>query len=203
MAPVFNFTSPVTARYIRWVGTKHRFDSYDSYFNTTHGFYMQLDEIYLYKPFEKIDPNKWYKIVSKINSNYCIDISGPLYQCGQIIHLWQYAGTVNQQWKFVDVGNGCYHIESRGNTSFGFDDPYGNLTNGTVLQLCDFNNFDDNQKWQVINTGNGDYKIAPKISVNASSVIDLDNGNTVNDGKLQIWTSWDTNFQLWNIVEVP
>jgi hypothetical protein len=151
-------------------------------------------------PGTKPDPNKWYKIVSPANQAYCIDISGPVYQCGQRIHLWQYYGTDNQLWQFKYVGDGYYEIRSKGNTAFGFDDPYGNLQNGVGLQLCNVLDVDNNQKWQLINLGNDRYQISPKNSVGAKFVIDLLNGTIANDGTLQLYQNWNGSNQSWLIL---
>jgi hypothetical protein len=47
MEPTFSFPKPVSASYIRWCGTKHRYDEFGK------DFYMQLNEINAYLPLEK------------------------------------------------------------------------------------------------------------------------------------------------------
>jgi len=139
---------------------------------------------------------QWYKIVPEMNENFCVDIENATWADGQNIHLWTYAGTSNQLWKFIADVDGYYNIVSKGGPTFGIDDPYGNTTNGTQLKIWTLTG--DNQKWKLTDAGEGFCRISAKAS--DAAYIDLENGNAANGSKLQIWQRGD--YTRWKLVPV-
>jgi hypothetical protein len=161
---------------------------------------LQSKEYHLMSDWYKPDPTKWYKIVSAINENYCIDIKDRVWADGQPIHLWaiQTSNDDNQKWKFVSTGDGYYNIVSRGagENTFRIDDPFGNVTDGTPLKITSAN--DNNQKWKMTDAGGGYCHIAAKADNTA--LIDVKDGNTGTDNILQIYKNGMNS--KWKMVEL-
>ena len=86
-----------------------------------------------------------------------------------------------------------YNIISRGGTTFSIAYPDTLPTESLLWTLTD-----DTQQWQLHDAGGGYIQITAKNSETA--YIDLENGNAVNDGKVQIWNNgFNTK---WKVVEV-
>ncbi|MGA2506130.1 MAG: PA14 domain-containing protein [Chitinispirillaceae bacterium] len=153
------------------------------------------------------DTSKWYKIVSKVDPNYCMNISrelsGGIWQQKQLINVWQYLNASKQLWKFIDVGSGYYAIVSRGGTQvgwFGFDDPHGVIDDTTHVRIWTAPT-DYFQKWLVIGDNQGWQKI--QCWANNNVVINLNNGNAVNGEALKMRQYTGGDNQKWKFVEVP
>lgn len=67
---------------------------------------------------------------------------------GTRVHLWEYVGGTNQQWKPVPVGNGYYKFVGRASGRC-FDVPAGTTRNGVQMQIYDCNG-SDNQAFRLV-----------------------------------------------------
>ncbi|WP_158082170.1 RICIN domain-containing protein [Paenibacillus ferrarius] len=141
-----------------------------------------------------IDPTKWYKIQSKSNPNYVLDIS--TVNNGGRAQVGQYVGNDRQQFKFIDVGGGYYRIAVRNNTNYGID-VSGTPANGTVTQSWEYVG-NDRQQFLLTNVGDSNFKIA--VRNNPSYVIDVD--EPANGVQLKTWQYVGNNRQQWQLVEV-
>ncbi|WNM32583.1 RICIN domain-containing protein [Streptomyces sp. Li-HN-5-11] len=136
--------------------------------------------------------NANYKIVNK-GSSKAVDVSGGSMSAGANVLQWTDSGAVNQNWRFVPVGDGSYEIVSR-NSGLLMDVSGGVTTDGAnIVQSSDTNAA--NQRWTLVATGNGYYKIK---NVNSNDLL------TVSSGGTQLVQSADTgaDSQLWKIINV-
>ncbi|MGQ4434399.1 RICIN domain-containing protein [Streptomyces sp. SAS_260] len=136
--------------------------------------------------------NANYEIVNK-GSNKAIDVSGASMSVGASVIQWTDSGAVNQNWRFVPVGDGSYEIVSR-NSGLLMDVSGGVTTDGAnIVQSSD--NDVANQRWTLIAAGNGYYKIK---NVNSDKLLDVSSGGT----QLVQTTDTSANSQLWKVVNV-
>ncbi|WP_333738625.1 RICIN domain-containing protein [Streptomyces sp. IBSBF 2806] len=140
--------------------------------------------------------NADYKILDK-KSAKAIDVSGASVAAGAAVLQWNDTGAVNQNWRFVAVGDGSYKIISR-NSSLLMD--VGNAATGddaSIIQSSDDNAA--SQRWTLIATGNGYYKIK---NVNSSKLLDVSGASTSAGAQLVQTTDTNADSQLWKAVNV-
>ncbi|MFI2207949.1 RICIN domain-containing protein [Streptomyces sp. NPDC020192] len=136
--------------------------------------------------------NANYKIVNK-GSSKAVDVSGGSMSAGAAVIQWSDTGALNQNWRFVPVGDGSYEIVSR-NSALLIDVSSAATTDGANIVQSSDNNVAD-QRWTLVATGNGYYKIK---NVNSNKLLDVSSGGT------QLVQTTDTNAdsQLWKVVNV-
>ncbi|PPS71011.1 MULTISPECIES: RICIN domain-containing protein [Streptomyces] len=132
--------------------------------------------------------NANYKLVNK-GSSKAVDVSGASMSDGANVIQWADSGALNQNWRFVPVGDGSYEIVSRNSALL--MDVGGDGT--SIVQSSDDNA--PSQHWTLVAAGNGYYKIK---NVNSNKLLDVSSGGT------QLVQSTDTNAdsQLWKVVNV-
>ncbi|MEU1317169.1 RICIN domain-containing protein [Streptomyces tibetensis] len=132
--------------------------------------------------------NANYKLVDK-GSSKAVDVSGASMSDGANVIQWTDSGALNQNWRFVPVGDGSYEIVSRNSALL--MDIGGDGT--SIVQSSDDNA--PSQHWTLVAAGNGYYKIK---NVNSNKLLDVSPGGT------QLVQSTDTNAdsQLWKVVNV-
>ena len=164
-----------------------------------------------------LDPSKWYKIVSILNENYCMQVDMTTYSPPRwratatpleqsIICQGTYKNSANQLWKFApayvyynSVIYWGYNIVNRGGDQlYSIDDPYLNPTASPIkiwAPLC------VNQLWQVVPATQGYCTITCPASP-GSPVIGMVGNSVSEGGRLNLQTAGSNNSQEWKIVEV-
>jgi hypothetical protein len=140
--------------------------------------------------------NANYKFLNK-NSAKAIDVSGASMTAGANILQWNDTGAVNQNWRFVPVGDGSYEIVSR-NSALLMDVSGAATTDGaSIVQATDNNAA--SQHWTLIATGNGYYKIK---NVNSGKLLAVSGSSTTAGAQLVQTTDTNAAGQLWQAVNV-
>ena len=121
-------------------------------------------------------------------TNFCMDVAGGTLQEAQVVQLYKSNGSDAQVFRIRDAGNGYSFISPIGNSSF-FVNVYGFTTgdpSSTQLKLSQATN--ENSQWKVDTGSDGRTTFWSAIAP-TDLVIDLDNANMANTGKLQVWHS--------------
>ncbi|MER5509287.1 RICIN domain-containing protein [Streptomyces sp. NPDC002766] len=140
--------------------------------------------------------NANYKLLNK-NSAKAIDVSGASMTAGANILQWNDTGAVNQNWRFVPVGDGSYEIVSR-NSALLMDVSGAATTDGAnIVQATDNNSA--SQHWTLVATGNGYYKIK---NVNSGKLLAVSGSSTTAGAQLVQTTDTNAASQLWQAVNV-
>jgi hypothetical protein len=140
--------------------------------------------------------NANYKVLNK-NSAKAIDVSGASMTAGANILQWNDTGAVNQNWRFVPVGDGSYEIVSR-NSALLMDVSGAAITDGaSIVQATDNNAA--SQHWTLIATGSGYYKIK---NVNSGKLLAVSGSSTTAGAQLVQTTDANAASQLWQAVNV-
>lgn len=136
--------------------------------------------------------NANYKIVNK-SSSKAVDVSGGSMSAGANVIQWTDTGALNQNWRFVPVGDGSYEIVSRNSALLMHVSGAATTDGASIVQSSD-NNVAD-QRWTLVAAGNGYFKIK---NVNSNKLLDVSSGGT------QLVQTTDTNAdrQLWKVVNV-
>ncbi|MFI7299315.1 RICIN domain-containing protein, partial [Streptomyces sp. NPDC050121] len=140
--------------------------------------------------------NANYKLLNK-NSAKAIDVSGASMTAGANILQWNDTGALNQNWRFVPVGDGSYEIVSR-NSALLMDVSGAATTDGAnIVQATDNNAA--SQHWTLVATGNGYYKIK---NVNSGKLLAVSGSSTTAGAQLVQTTDTNAADQLWQAVNV-
>jgi hypothetical protein len=76
----------------------------------------------------------WFSIQNQ-QTGLCVDNTGGSTSPGNLVTLWGCANNANQNWMFMDLGNGTYKLMNQASGSLMLDDPGGSTTHGTQLQI--------------------------------------------------------------------
>lgn len=149
-----------------------------------------------------------YYIRSVINKNYVIDNNAQGIQDGNNLHLWEFNGSVAQQWIVVPNADGSYLfinptydlVTTDVNTWHVMDLNGSGIYNGNNIHLWKFNDTKA-QLWYLKKNNDGSYTI--QSSINRNYVVDLNDSGIYNGNNIQLWESNGTNAQKWIFESIP
>ncbi|WP_158299737.1 RICIN domain-containing protein [Glycomyces paridis] len=138
----------------------------------------------------------WYTIVSR-HSGLAFDIQGASTATGAILTQYtNYEGT-NQQFRFLDSGNGYYRIQVR-NSGLVLDVWNWSTADGaTIAQYTDYNAA--NQQWTVNQNSAGYYTF---VNRNSGKALDVYNWSTTAGDPIRQWTSTGATNQQYSLIPV-
>ncbi|GAB3235832.1 hypothetical protein GCM10027447_33750 [Glycomyces halotolerans] len=114
-----------------------------------------------------IDTGTWYAIESR-HSGLVLDISGGSSEPGAELIQYNRTGASNQQFRFIDAGNGHYRIQAR-HSGHVLDVYDWDASNGAqIVQWTDVNN--TNQQWEARENAEGYYVFVNRFSGKALDV---------------------------------
>ena len=138
-----------------------------------------------------------YHIVSALNSDMGIDVTGNHSEDGTNIQLYSNANDINQVFTVKYSGDGYYQIMHKGTGKCIDMFRNGALANTNINIFT--NNSTDAQKWIIKDAGDGYYNIICKGS---GLYIDVDNGSTQNGTNIKGYIGNGTDAQRWGFVPV-
>jgi alpha-galactosidase len=107
---------------------------------------------------------------------------------------WAANGQTNQQWRFVDVGDGYAHIVSA-NSGKCLDVNGGTSATGDGARVVQWTcGTETNQHWRIQDLGNGYVKL---IARHSDKCLDVLNAATTDGAQLVQWTCGDATNQQW------
>ncbi|MEP7764237.1 endo-1,4-beta-xylanase [Sanguibacter sp. 25GB23B1] len=142
-----------------------------------------------------IDVNASYVLVNR-GSGKALDVYNLSTADGARITQWTRNDGAQQQWQFVDSGNGYYRLKSR--LSGKVLDVYNFSTadSASVVQYTDRNQ--TNQQFKV--TSSGGYLTI--INRNSGKALEVQGASTADGGNIVQYTSWGGANQQWQLVRV-
>jgi len=148
----------------------------------------------------------FYEVLSRTGSNQALDVKGVGTADGTQIQTWGYAGGANQQWRFVDKGNGWYELhpmhalgkclDVNGASSADGAKIQIYTCNGTGAQLFTLRQAAGTVTGATVNTTNW-YQLINKSS---NKAVDVSTGTATNGSIVHQWTSHTGNNQKWQFV---
>ena len=82
----------------------------------------------------------YFTIRKASTNNKVLDVSGGVVSAGRNVWLYEYNGTLAQQWYLKEAGNGRYYIVSRLNRNYVLDISGGGSASGTNIHIWPRNN---------------------------------------------------------------
>jgi hypothetical protein len=143
-----------------------------------------------------VDTNAWYVLVNR-NSGKALDVSGNSTADGAVIHQWSRHDGANQQWQFVDSGNGYYRLKSK--------------NSGKVLDVTNWSTADGGrlQQWPDLNGANQQFRLADSdsgyvrlINRNSSKVVEVQGASTADGAAVVQYSDWNGSNQQWQLVRM-
>lgn len=143
-----------------------------------------------------VDANKWYVLVNR-NSGKALDVYNLATDDGARITQWTRNDQNQQQWQFVDSGDGYYRIKSRHSGKVLDVYNYSTANGGSIVQWADHNG--TNQQWRLADSSGGYVRF---ISRNSNKALEVQGGSTADGANIVQYDDWGGNNQQWRLVEV-
>ncbi len=135
-----------------------------------------------------------YEIVSSIESNMILDVSGGSSEDGANVQIWEDANEKQQKYEITHVGRGLYKIICKRSGKALTVAKTGTSYSSNVYQSTYIEN--TNQLWRIVDLKEGYYSI---ISAYNGKYLDIQNGRTSNGTNVRVYTSNSSNSQKFSI----
>ncbi|GAB3655915.1 family 43 glycosylhydrolase [Glycomyces tarimensis] len=143
-----------------------------------------------------ITPGTWY-IITSAHSGLALDIQDASTEPGAILTQWNRTEATNQQFRFIDAGDGYYRIQAR-HSGLVLDVYEWNPDDGaTISQWTDLNG--TNQQWSVTEHDDGSYSFINRFSDKA---LDLWDFSTEPGARISQHTYSGQAVQQWRLEDV-
>lgn len=143
-----------------------------------------------------IDPNATYVLLNR-GSGKALDVYNLATNDGARITQWTRNDGAQQQWQFVDSGNGSYRIRSvlSGKVLDVYN--WSTANGGAIVQYADYNQA--NQQFRVQDNGNN---YVTFVSRHSGKAIEVQGASTADGANVVQYTSWGGANQQWQLVRV-
>ena len=143
-----------------------------------------------------VDTSAWYVLVNR-NSGKALDVYNLATNDGARITQWTRNDGNQQQWQFVDSGDGYYRLKSR--------------LSGKVLDVYNFSTADGAGivQWSDANGTNQQFRLADSdgghvrlINRNSNKAVEVQGASTADGGNVVQYSDWGGANQQWQLVRV-
>lgn len=141
--------------------------------------------------------NGIYRIVSALDKNMVIDLTGGVTNNGSNIQLYQSNGTQAQKWRVEYLTNGYYKISSIIDLTKTVDVANGGSISGSNVQIYDNNN-SSGQQWIIKDAGEGYYNIVSNCS---GLYLEVAGAGIFNGSNIQMYEGNSTNAQKFKFIK--
>ncbi|WP_439333154.1 non-reducing end alpha-L-arabinofuranosidase family hydrolase [Streptomyces zhaozhouensis] len=143
-----------------------------------------------------IDPDASYVLVNR-NSGKALDVYNQATGDGARITQWTRNDQAQQQWQFVDSGNGYYRIKSRHSGKVLDVHNWSTENGGSIVQWADLNG--TNQQWRLADSSDGYVRF---ISRHSDKALEVQGASTADSANIVQYDDWDGANQQWRLVKV-
>ncbi|MGD6756123.1 non-reducing end alpha-L-arabinofuranosidase family hydrolase [Streptomyces sp. BH105] len=143
-----------------------------------------------------VDPNASYVLVNR-NSGKALDVYNMATSDGARITQWPRNDQAQQQWQFVDSGDGYYRVKSRLSGKV-LDVQSKSTANGAaIVQWTDQNA--TNQQWRLSDSADGYVRL---IARHSGKALEVQGGSTADGANIVQYDDWGGANQQWKLVKV-
>ncbi|MFD7654451.1 RICIN domain-containing protein [Actinosynnema sp. NPDC059797] len=143
-----------------------------------------------------VDTTAWYVLVNR-NSGKALDVYNFATNDGARITQWTRADGTNQQWQFVDSGNGYYRVKSRLSGKVLDVHNYSTADGGAIVQWTDNNSA--NQQFRLADSDSGYVRL---VNRNSNKAVEVQGAATNDGGNIVQYSDWGGPNQQWQLVRV-
>ncbi|MFZ3598977.1 non-reducing end alpha-L-arabinofuranosidase family hydrolase [Streptomyces sp. BH104] len=143
-----------------------------------------------------VDPNASYVLVNR-NSGKALDVYNMATSDGARITQWPRNDQAQQQWQFVDSGDGYYRVKSRLSGKV-LDVQSKSTANGAaIVQWTDQNA--TNQQWRLADSADGYVRL---IARHSGKALEVQGGSIADGANIVQYDDWGGANQQWKLVKV-
>ncbi|MFP8903305.1 non-reducing end alpha-L-arabinofuranosidase family hydrolase [Streptomyces atacamensis] len=143
-----------------------------------------------------VDPNASYVLVNR-NSGKALDVYNMATDGGARITQWTRNNQNQQQWQFVDSGDGYYRIKSRHSGKVLDVYNWSTANSGSIVQWTDLNG--TNQQWRLADSSDGYVRL---ISRHSNKALEVQGASTADNANIVQYDDWGGTNQQWRLVKV-
>nr|WP_244894125.1 non-reducing end alpha-L-arabinofuranosidase family hydrolase [Planobispora rosea] len=143
-----------------------------------------------------VDTNAWYVLVNR-NSGKALDVYNLSTADGGRITQWSRNNGNQQQWQFVNSGNGYYRIKSRHSGKVLDVHNWSTANGGSIVQWADLNG--TNQQWRLADSPDGHVRF---VSRHSNKALEVQGGSTADGANIVQYDDWGGANQQWQLVKV-
>ncbi len=130
---------------------------------------------------QTLDLKKWYVLVNR-NSGKVLDDRGFAANDGAAVVQWARHGGANQQWRFIDAGDGYYRLQNRNSGKVLDDLGWSKTAGSAIVQWKDLNG--TNQQFKLAESSDDHVRLINRFSgmaVGVHNAAKADGGDVVQD----------------------
>lgn len=142
-----------------------------------------------------VDPNASYVLVNR-NSGKALDVYNMATSDGARITQWARNDQSQQQWQFVDSGDGYYRVKSRLSGKVLDIHNWSTANGGSVVQWTDLNA--TNQQWRLADSSDGYVRL---ISRHSNKALEVQGASTADGANIVQYDDWGGANQQWKLVK--
>ncbi|MFE6973860.1 non-reducing end alpha-L-arabinofuranosidase family hydrolase [Streptomyces sp. NPDC057682] len=142
-----------------------------------------------------VDPDASYVLVNR-NSGKALDVYNLATNDGARITQWTRNDQSQQQWQFVDSGDGYYRIKSRHSGKVLDVHNWSTANGGPIVQWTDLDA--TNQQWRLADGSDGYVRL---ISRHSGKALEVQGASTADNANIVQYDDWGGANQQWQLVE--
>ncbi|NUR03158.1 MAG: lectin [Streptomyces sp.] len=143
---------------------------------------------------QTVDTNTWYTLVNR-NTGKALEDLGYATSDGAPVVQWSRTGGANQQWKFIDSGDGNYRLQNRASGKVLDDYGWSKTEGSELVQWSDRNGA--NQQFHMEDSADGYVRLINRFSGMAAEVPLSSKGD---GGHIAQYHDWNGANQQWQLV---
>ncbi len=143
-----------------------------------------------------VDTSAWYVLVNR-NSGKALDVYGRATNDGARITQWSRTDGENQQWQFVDSGDGYYRLKSRHSGKVLDVHNFSTADGGAIVQWADGNG--TNQQFRLADSDSGYVRL---VNRNSGKAVEVQSASTSDGANVVQYSDWGGANQQWQLVRV-
>ena len=141
-----------------------------------------------------VDPKAWYVLVNR-NSGKVLDGRNFAKNDGAAVVQWGRHGGANQQWRFIDAGDGYYRLQNRNSGKVLDIHNWSKTAGSDIVQWSDRNT--TNQQFKVADSSDGYVRLISRFS---GMAVEVDKASKADGGDVVQYRDWGGANQQWQLV---
>lgn len=143
-----------------------------------------------------VDTDAWYVLVNR-DSGKALDVSGSDTSDGANIQQWTRHDGANQQFQFVDSGEGYYRLRARHSGKVLDVYNWSTADGANIVQWSDNNSA--NQQFRLADSPDGHVRL---VNRNSGKVVEVQDASTADGANVVQYSDWGGANQQWRLVRV-
>jgi len=143
-----------------------------------------------------VDTSAWYVLVNR-NSGKALDVHNRATTDGARITQWTRNDGTNQQWQFVDSGDGYYRLRSRHSSKVLDVYNFSTADGASIVQWADGNG--TNQQFRLADSDGGHVRL---VNRNSGKAVEVQGSSTSDGANVVQYADWGGTNQQWQLVRV-